>query len=64
MTNDESSLAETLAIAPAFSFRYFLQLGAIGLGGPVALMGDMHRDLVEHRKWIAEAEYKEGLTLV
>src|ERR687897_286401 len=23
----------------------------------------MHRDLVEQRKWISEAEYKEGLTL-
>ncbi len=23
----------------------------------------MHRDLVEERKWISEAEYKEGLTL-
>lgn len=43
--------------------RYFLQLGAIGFGGPVALVGYMHRDLVEQRKWISEAEYKEGLTL-
>lgn len=43
--------------------RYFLQLGTIGFGGPVALVGYMHRDLVEQRKWISEAEYKEGLTL-
>ena len=42
---------------------YFLKLGSIGFGGPVALVGYMHRDLVEHRKWISEAEYKEGLTL-
>ncbi len=42
---------------------YFLRLGAIGFGGPVALVGYMHRDLVEDRKWITEEEYKEGLAL-
>src|SRR3984957_9987746 len=42
---------------------YFLRRGTIGFGGPVALVGYMHRDLVEQRKWISEAEYKEGLTL-
>src|SRR5512146_1307113 len=42
---------------------YALRLGTIGFGGPVALVGYMHRDLVEDRKWIAEADYKEGLTL-
>lgn len=43
--------------------RYALHLGALGFGGPVALVGFMHRDLVERRRWISEAEYKEGLTL-
>ena len=43
--------------------RYTLQLGALGFGGPVALVGYMHRDLVERRQWISETEYKEGLTL-
>src|SRR5688500_17411886 len=43
--------------------RYALQLGTIGLGGPVALVGYMHRDLADRRQWISEAEYKEGLTL-
>lgn len=42
---------------------YFLKLGAIGFGGPVALVGYMHRDLVESRQWIAEDDYKEGLAL-
>jgi len=42
---------------------YFLKLGTIGFGGPVALVGYMHRDLVEKRKWIGEEEYKEGLAL-
>src|SRR5260370_1444817 len=42
---------------------YALKLGTVGFGGPVALVGYMHRDLVERRKWISEADYKEGLTL-
>ena len=43
--------------------QYMTKLGTIGFGGPVALVGYMHRDLVEERKWISEADYKEGLTL-
>src|SRR3954471_18119510 len=42
---------------------YALRLGTLGFGGPVALVGYMHRDLVEERKWISEADYKEGLAL-
>lgn len=42
---------------------YFLKLGALGFGGPVALVGYMHRDLVEEKKWISEEDYKEGLAL-
>lgn len=52
---------------PSYSLRqlmlYFLKLGCIGFGGPVALVGYMHRDLVEDYKWISEEEYKEGLAL-
>lgn len=52
---------------PAYTLKqlilYFLKLGTIGFGGPVALVGYMHRDLVEKRKWIAEEDYKEGLAL-
>src|SRR5438270_2053103 len=43
--------------------RYFLRLGTLGFGGPVALVGYMQRDLVEQRAWITEADYKEGLAL-
>ncbi|MCO5400881.1 chromate transporter [Ralstonia soli] len=52
---------------PAYSLRqlvlYFLRLGALGFGGPVALAGYMRRDLVDTRQWITEADYKEGLAL-
>ncbi len=52
---------------PIYSLKqlvlYALKLGTTGFGGPVALVGYMFRDLVEKRKWISEADYKEGLTL-
>jgi chromate transporter len=42
---------------------YFLRLGALGFGGPIALAGYMQRDLVEQRGWFTREEYKEGLAL-
>lgn len=42
---------------------YFLWLGTIGFGGPIALAGHMQRDLVERRRWIAHDDYLEGLAL-
>ncbi|MEO8035289.1 MAG: chromate efflux transporter [Acidobacteriota bacterium] len=42
---------------------YFLRLGALGFGGPVALANAMRRDLVETRGWITEEEYDSGLAL-
>jgi len=52
---------------PKYSLRelivYFLKLGTWGFGGPVALVGYMHRDLVENKTWITEDDYKEGLAL-
>jgi chromate transporter len=43
--------------------RYFLYLGSLGFGGPVALAGFMHRDLVEQRRWISEEDYRLGMAL-
>ncbi len=54
-------------LAPGYSLwqlaRYMLGLGSWGFGGPVALVGFMYRDLVEQRRWISEADYREGLAL-
>jgi chromate transporter len=53
--------------APRYSLwqllLYMLRLGTLGFGGPVALVGYMHRDLVEERGWITEADYREGMAL-
>jgi chromate transporter len=40
---------------------YFLHLGTLGFGGPIALVGYMQRDLVEDRKWLSKEDYFEGL---
>ncbi len=42
---------------------YFLRLGTLGFGGPVALVAAMHRDLVEAREWVSAEEYREGIAL-
>jgi len=42
---------------------YFVRLGALGFGGPIALAGYMQRDLVERRGWIAPDDFKQGLAL-
>jgi chromate transporter len=40
---------------------YFLRLGTVGFGGPIALVGYMQRDLVEDRHWVSTEDYLEGL---
>jgi len=58
---------DAAATAPKYSLwqivRYMLALGTWGFGGPVALVGYMHRDLVERRGWISESDYKEGMAI-
>src|SRR5450756_338046 len=65
-TNAHPNSPEPLS-GPSYSLWqlvvYALKLGTLGFGGPVALVGYMHRDLVENRKWISETDYKEGLAL-
>ena len=43
--------------------KYFLYLGSLGFGGPVALVGYMQRDLVERRLWFTKEEYMKSLAL-
>src|SRR5262245_10820062 len=55
--------AEPSAYTLTDLLRYFLRLGTIGFGGPIALCGYMQRDLVEERGWIPAEDYKQGLAL-
>ncbi|MDH1676119.1 chromate transporter, partial [Comamonas aquatica] len=65
--NTTTAPAATASGSPNYTLwqlvRYMLALGTWGFGGPVALAGYMYRDLVEKRKWITDADYKEGLAL-
>ena len=42
---------------------YYLRLGALGFGGPVALCGQMERELVEHRQWISKEEMRDSIAV-
>jgi hypothetical protein len=42
---------------------YFLKLGAIGFGGPIATVGYMQRDLVEQRRWMDGQDFLDGVAL-
>src|SRR5881296_2327030 len=43
--------------------RYFLRLGLLGFGGPVALVGQMERELVGEKKWLTREEMREGIAV-
>ena len=43
--------------------RSFLRLGFLGFGGPVALVGQMERELVDERKWLAEEQMREATAI-
>src|SRR6266436_3782091 len=42
---------------------YYLRLGALGFGGPVALCGQMEKELVQERKWLTKEEMREGIAV-
>jgi len=43
--------------------RYFLRLGALGFGGPVALVGQMERELVNERGWLSREQMREVIAV-
>ena len=61
LRNDTAPMASGVGLWPLSG--YFLKLGTVGFGGPVALVGFMHRDLVEKRGWLTEDTYKLSLAL-
>ena len=43
--------------------RYFLRLGCLGFGGPVALVGQMERELVDDKKWLTREQMREAIAI-
>jgi chromate transporter len=64
MSTEINSPAYELTKVPLPKFvGYFLWLGTVGFGGPIALAGHMQQDLVDKRGWISKEDYVEGLAL-
>ena len=42
---------------------YYLRLGVVGFGGPVALVGQMEKELVQERQWLTKEEFREGVAV-
>src|SRR6266480_4273008 len=42
---------------------YFLRLGAVGFGGPVALVGQIEKELVQERRWLTKEEFREAIAV-
>ena len=42
---------------------YFLRLGLLGFGGPVALVGQIERELVDDRRWISKEQMREAIAV-
>src|SRR5437879_7801520 len=62
------SLHDALPILVSFTLRdllvYFLRLGTLGFGGPIALAGHMQKDLVEERSEEHTSELQSPMYLV
>jgi chromate transporter len=43
--------------------RYFLRLGLLGFGGPVALVGQMERELVNEKNWMSREQMREAIAV-
>lgn len=43
--------------------RYFLRLGTLGFGGPVALCGLMEKELVQDRGWVSRQEMRDAIAV-
>ena len=54
-TNEKSHMGEVVL--------YFLRLGLLGFGGPVALVGQMERELVSDRKWLSKDQMREAIAI-
>ncbi len=61
--SEQADRAAASSVSLARFVGYFLWLGTVGFGGPIALAGHMQQDLVDGRGWITKQDYVEGLAL-
>jgi chromate transporter len=68
MTGDGPNLQPNAPVAASQGpmgelVRYFLRLGLLGFGGPVALVGQMERELVNERGWLTKEQMREAVAI-
>lgn len=67
MKNSLSDVAEGTPLKQAPRIRdlviYFLRLGTLGFGGPVALCGLMEKELVQDRGWLTKQEMRDAIAI-
>jgi chromate transporter len=67
MLADRSSALNVVPAGPKVGMRelllYFLRLGLMGFGGPVALVGQMEKELVGERKWLTRLQMREAVAV-
>src|SRR6476620_9579781 len=61
MTMDPATTAPRVRIRDLV--LYYLRLGTLGFGGPVALCGQMERELVQERRWLTKDEMREAIAV-
>jgi chromate transporter len=61
VTGQQPSSSTLAPVSLSRFVSYFLKLGTLGFGGPIALAGHMQKDLVEGRHWVSKQDYLEGL---
>src|SRR2546423_15675277 len=60
MTTDSPSIQQGMI---GELVRYFLRLGFFGFGEPVALVGQMERELVNDKKWLTKEQMRETIAI-
>ena len=60
-TTNGTPVNQTLRIRELVS--YFLRLGTLGFGGPVALCGLMEKELVQDRGWLTKQEMRDAIAI-
>ena len=65
MTHDSEAVSANRQDSVRISdlVRYYLKLGALGFGGPVALCGQMEKELVHDRGWLSKDEMRDGIAV-
>src|SRR5215813_1323220 len=61
--NESSALDAAPKVGMRQLVSYFLRLGLMGFGGPVALVGQMEKELVSERKWLTREQMREAVAV-